>query len=170
MLPADRGSVQGHRVGCVVDLRLQVEVLEDPVEQGERAVDLDLDVEQLAEREEQAALERGERHDVARPWAGRGLPMMASVPASQYTNAGMMREDRAHDHEEPATDHALADLEAGQRGLRAAELLDRAWPAARTSWTAGCPMTLSVSSVMAVTSARLFWVSVLMPRRTLPTR
>ena len=32
------------------------------------------------------------------------------------------------------------------------------------------PLTLSVSSVMAVTSARLFWVSVLMPRRILPTR
>ena len=32
------------------------------------------------------------------------------------------------------------------------------------------PLTLSVSSVMADTSARLFWVSLLIPRRTLPTR
>ena len=32
------------------------------------------------------------------------------------------------------------------------------------------PLTLSVSSVMAVTSARLCCVSVLMPRRILPTR
>ena len=60
-----RGRVEGHRVGRVGDLRLQVEVLEDAVEQRQRALHLDLDVEQLAEREEEPRLERGEGDDVA---------------------------------------------------------------------------------------------------------
>ena len=48
-----------------------LEVLEDAVEQRERALDLDLDVEQLAEREEQPRLERRERDDVADRRRGR---------------------------------------------------------------------------------------------------
>ena len=43
----------------------QVEVLEDAVEERQRALHLHLHVEQLAEREEEPALERGEGHDVA---------------------------------------------------------------------------------------------------------
>ena len=47
-----RRQVDG--VGRIGDLVGHLEVLEDAVEQGQRALDLDLDVEQLAEREEEA--------------------------------------------------------------------------------------------------------------------
>ena len=82
-------GLERHGVRRVDDLRVEVEVLEDPVEQRERALDLDLDVEQLAEREEQPALERRERDDVA---GGRRVRVAVGrqVPASQYTNAGMI--------------------------------------------------------------------------------
>ena len=60
---------------------LHLQVLEDPVEQREGALDLDLDVQQLAEREEEAALERGEGHDGAD--ADVVSPLMISVPASR---------------------------------------------------------------------------------------
>ncbi len=63
--PADRARVDGDRVRGVHDLRVEVQVLEDPVEERERAGDLHVDREQLAEREEEAALERRERDDVA---------------------------------------------------------------------------------------------------------
>ena len=69
---AHRGRVERHRIGRIGDLVLQLEVLEDAVEERERALDLDLDVEQLAEREEEPALQRGEGDDGADRWrAGR---------------------------------------------------------------------------------------------------
>ena len=88
---ADRRRLEVDRVGRVDDLGVQLEVLEDPVEQRERALDLDLDVEQLAEREEQPALERREGDDVAGASARRGCRWRPCVPASQYTNAGMIQ-------------------------------------------------------------------------------
>ena len=62
---AHRARRQVDRVGRIGDLVVHLEVLEDAVEQRQRALDLDLDVEQLAEREEEARLERGEGHDGA---------------------------------------------------------------------------------------------------------
>ena len=47
---------QRDRAGRVGDARPQVEVLEDAVEQRQSALHLHLDVEQLAEREEEPAL------------------------------------------------------------------------------------------------------------------
>ena len=83
------GRVERDGVGRVDDLGFDPEVFEDPVEQGERALDLDLDIEQLAEGEEQAALEGGECDDCAGR-RRRGIAVRGERPASQYTNAGMM--------------------------------------------------------------------------------
>ena len=77
-----RGS-SGDRVGRIDDLGVHLEVLEDAVEERQRALDLDLHVEQLAEREEEPALERREGDDVAdasapsgrRSWPGAGEPV-----------------------------------------------------------------------------------------------
>ena len=74
------------RVGRVGDLRVHREVLEDPVEQGERALDLDLHVEQLAEREEEPALEGRERDDDAGRRGGRvAVGRQRARPASTRT-------------------------------------------------------------------------------------
>ena len=62
---SNRPRIQAHRVRCVDDLWIHFEVLEDAVEQRQRALDLHLYVEQLAEREEEPALERREGDDVA---------------------------------------------------------------------------------------------------------
>ena len=48
MLAAHGVGRQRDRVGLVLDLDGQVQVLEDPVEERERALHLDLHVEQLA--------------------------------------------------------------------------------------------------------------------------
>ena len=68
---ADLRRIEGAGAGAVGDLDRQVEVLEDAVEEGQRALDLDLDVEELAEREEEPALQRREGDDVADA-SGRG--------------------------------------------------------------------------------------------------
>ena len=60
--------------GLSRDLRLHVEVLEDAVEERQRALHLDLHVEQLAQREEEPRLQRGEGHDVADAWGPWGRP------------------------------------------------------------------------------------------------
>jgi hypothetical protein len=65
---ADRIGLHGHSVWVVLDLDGQVEVLEDAVEQGQRALQLDLHVEQRTEREEKPALEGRESDDVADGW------------------------------------------------------------------------------------------------------
>ena len=61
---ADRVRLHRHGVWVVLDLDGQVEVLEDAVEQRQRALQVDLHVEQRPEREEQPALEGGEGDDV----------------------------------------------------------------------------------------------------------
>ena len=155
--PAHVGRLERHRVGRVDDLGLHLEVLEDPVEQGERALDLDLDVEQLAEREEQPALERGERDDVA-DGRRRRVALDREIAGQPVHERRRDAEDRADDHEEPAADHRLADLERGQLRVERPEAVDRAscWPNVLAS---RIPLTLSVSSVSADISASDFWVS-----------
>ena len=51
---ADLGRIECDRIGGIDDLGIHLEVLEDPIEERERPLDVDLDVQQLAEREEQA--------------------------------------------------------------------------------------------------------------------
>ena len=123
---ADRGRVEGHRVGRVDDLGIHLEVLEDPVEERQGPLDLDLDVQQLAEREEQAALERGEGHDVA-DRRGRRVALDRQPAGQPVHERRRDAEDRADDHEEPAPDHRLADLERGQ--LRVASRRNRRFDA-----------------------------------------
>src|SRR3989304_71264 len=55
-LAANGGRVERDGIRRVDDPGVHLEVLEDPVEQGKGALDLDLDVEELAEREEQPRL------------------------------------------------------------------------------------------------------------------
>ncbi len=87
-------------------------------------MDLDLDVEQLTEREEEPALERREGDDVADRRCGRIVVdrQIAGEPVHERRGD---REDRPDDHEEPATDHRLADLEHRQLPIQLAEAGDR---------------------------------------------
>ncbi len=91
-VPAHRGGVDVHRLGRVVDVDGQVEVLEDPCEQGERGDQRDADVEQPHERAEQVGLQRGEgdegadRHPAAGGREARG----------EVDRRGDRREDDAH--------------------------------------------------------------------------
>ena len=115
------GEIDG--VGRIDDDRIQLQVLEDPVEQGERALDLDLDVEQLPEREEQARLQRGERDDVA-DRGRRRIVLDRQVAGEPIHERRRDREDRADDHEEPAPDHRLPHLQRGELAIELAEPID----------------------------------------------
>ena len=98
-------------VGRVLDLVLQVEVLEDAVEQRERAVHVGGDLQHRSDREEQPRLQRGERHDVA-------VVDVAAVrehpAAHQVDQRRRDREERADHGEERTPDHRLADLQPGE--------------------------------------------------------
>ena len=154
---APRSGSSARASGASTMSTRQVEVLEDAVEQRQRALDLDLHVEQLAEREEQPRLERGEGDDVAD--RRRGRVALDGQPAGQPVDERRRdREDRADDHEEPAADHALADLERGELRVGVAgsgRPPASCWPNVLVS---RMPLTLSVSSVIALMSARLSWV------------
>ena len=82
----------------------QIKVFEDAVEEGEGALDLDLDIEQLPEREEEPALQRREGDDIA---DGHRAAADDFPPGDQVDERGRDREKRADDHEEPAPDHLL---------------------------------------------------------------
>ncbi len=117
---ADR--VERHRIRRVGDLVRHLQVLEDPVEQGQRALDLDLDVEQLAEREEEAALQRGEGHD--RADADRRVALDDQRAGQQVDERRRDAEEDADHGEEPAADHLLPDLQVAQPPRLLGELLD----------------------------------------------
>ncbi len=79
----------------------------------------------------------------------RRVALDREVPGQPVHERRRDAEDRADDHEEPAPDHRLADLERGQLGVQAAEPLDRrlaCWPNVLDS---SMPLTLRVSSVRA---------------------
>ncbi len=121
---AHLGWRQRDRVGRVLDVCVDVEVLEDAVEECQRALHLHLHVEQLAEREEETRLERRERDDLADRRCARraGEREVAGEPIHQRRHD---REDRADDHEEPAADHALAQLEPRKPRVGVAVSSDR---------------------------------------------
>ena len=79
--PAHDARRQVDRIGRIGDLVLHLEVLEDAVEQGQRSLDLDLHVQELPEREEEARLEGREGHD--RADLTLVSPPMISDPASR---------------------------------------------------------------------------------------
>ncbi|MEX1158692.1 MAG: hypothetical protein WEC79_07175, partial [Thermomicrobiales bacterium] len=68
MLVADMSSnrvwIQRDGAGRVGDLVRFIQVLEDSVEERQRALDLDLNVEQLSKREEQTRLKRREGNQI----------------------------------------------------------------------------------------------------------
>ena len=73
-----------------LDVDRQVEVLEDPVEQRARGLDVDADVQQRADREEQPRLQRRERDDGADRDRLGDPPSRSSCPAKSTTSAGMI--------------------------------------------------------------------------------
>ena len=98
-----------------------------------------------------------------------GLPLAASVPASQYTNAGMIEKIVPMIMKNQRPTMACRIWRPARRWFRARNLVIEfsCWPNVLDS---RIPETLSVSSVVAVNSASDFWVSVETSRRTLPTR
>ena len=100
---------------------------------------------------------------------GVGSPLAASVPASQYTNAGMMLKIVPMIMKNQRPTIAWRIWSAARLALMARNLAIEfsCWP---NVFDSRMPDTLSVSSVVAVSSASDFWVSVETSRRTLPTR
>src|SRR3954453_18670530 len=107
-MPANGSWFEGGGVWSVGDLHRQIEIFEDAVEERERPLNLDLDVEELAEREEEAALQCGKGDDVANAHAA--IPVDDLPPRIPINHRWRDREKRSNDHEEPAADHLLPDL------------------------------------------------------------
>ena len=78
--PRPRRWLERGRAGFGPESDRQIEILEDSVEEGEGAVNLDLDIQHLPEREEEAALQRGEGDDVPIVIVP---PLMISRPATR---------------------------------------------------------------------------------------
>src|SRR6185436_13192810 len=95
--PFDLIVTERDRARLVPERDRQIQVFEDPVEEREGAVDLDLDVHQLPEREEDAALLRGEGNDRA---DGHRAAIDDLPPRDQVDERGSNREEGADDHEE----------------------------------------------------------------------
>ena len=121
-LAAHLGRVQGHRVGGVDDVLRHLEVLEDPVKEGEGALDLDLDVEHLAEREEDPALQRGEGDDGAD--ADVRVAADDQRPSQDVDKRRHDAEERPNHREEPAAEHLLADLQVAKAERLALKAVD----------------------------------------------
>jgi hypothetical protein len=96
----------------LLDVDRQVEVLEHPLEQRERALHVDADRQQRLDREEEPRLERGEGDE--RPDRDRGAAAGHAEAAEQVDERGHRGEgnlDRGHP---PASRHAGADLYVGE--------------------------------------------------------
>ena len=98
-----------------------------------------------------------------------GLPFAASVPASQYTNAGMIEkiEPMIMKNQRPTIAWRIWSFASLRFWPRNFSIALACWP---NVFDRRMPDTLSVSSVVAVISASDFCVSVDTSRRTLPTR
>ena len=98
-----------------------------------------------------------------------GLPAAAIVPASQYTNAGMIEKivPMIAKNQRPTIAWRICSL-ASERLSARNRSTDRS--CAPNVLPSRIPDTESVSSVTALISARRFCVSPLTSRRTLPTR
>ena len=98
-----------------------------------------------------------------------GAPLAASVPASQYTNAGMIEKivPMIMKNQRPTIAWRIWSFARRRFWPRNFSIAFACWP---NVLDRRIPDTLSVSSVVAVISASDFWVSVETSRRTLPTR
>src|SRR4029077_11284383 len=96
---------------------------------------------------------------IARAVGGLGAPLAASVPASQYTNAGMIEKIVPMIMKNHRPTIAWRIWSAARRLLRPRDVAIElpCWP---NVFDSRMPDTLSVSSVVAVSSANDFWVSV----------
>src|SRR4051794_26749479 len=114
---AEPDAVEDDVAGCgdldwvlsLGDVDGRVEVLEDPVEQRERGLDVEPDAEQRADGEEEPRLQRGERDD--RRDRDRAAEDGAAEPVDRRRHDGEARLDRGH---HPAARHPLPHLEVGQ--------------------------------------------------------
>jgi len=119
-------GAQHQRSGLVLDVMGHVEVVEDPVEEGEGAGDLDLYLEHLPDGEEQPALQGGEAHQGAdRDGANQRHTDRPAVVAEEEV-AGEEVDQRRRDREEgpdqgheASADHLLPDEEPGQPAVLA---------------------------------------------------
>ena len=100
---------------------------------------------------------------------GLGDPLAASVPASQYTNAGMIEKTvpMIMKNHRPTIAWRIWSLARARLSSRKRRI-ERSW--APNVLPSRIPETDSVSSVTALISASRCWVSLLTSRRTLPTR
>src|SRR5439155_21448933 len=104
---AERG-VERERVRALDDIGRKIEVFEDPLEQRQRRLDVDVDGQELVDRNEQTVLVRRERDDVA-----EREPAADDLVAADEPDHGRRRGPEGLDgHEEPAADHRLADPDA----------------------------------------------------------
>ena len=110
----DRG--EGACAGGVDDVRLEVEVFEYALEEGQRRSELDVDVEERADGAEHAGLVGDDPAD----GHGAANDLVSAVPVDEGGGSG--RGD-AEDHEEPPADEALPDLEVHEFLAPAAEPL-----------------------------------------------
>ena len=118
---ADRGGVDVDRVGGLVDLDGEVEVLEDALEQRQRADHLDAGVEQPHQRPEQLALQGGERDQGADRHRAGGHRQ----PGAEVDDGRDRREDDAHRRHPPAAGQLRAQLEVDQPGAGLGEPADQ---------------------------------------------
>ena len=81
VLERDVAARRLERPRALVDVDRLVEVLEDAVEERERALHLDLDAEEAADREEQPRLQGGEGDE--RADRDRAVPRACDQPANQ---------------------------------------------------------------------------------------
>ncbi len=74
MLEGDVAANVLERLRARDDVDVEIEVLEDAVEERERALHVDRDAEQAADRREEARLEGGERDERRRPSCTEAVP------------------------------------------------------------------------------------------------
>src|SRR5581483_4366001 len=117
-------------IGLILDFNRQIKVLEDAVKQCQRALNLNLHVEQLADREEDSALERRECDDTtkrdSRVWVLNNL-----ITGDQVDDCGRNREKSADEHEKPTPDHLLSHLKVGQLLVLSFKLVRRVFLASK---------------------------------------
>ena len=164
--PRRRLRAQRDRVRSVGDLRRHVEVLEDAVEQRHGRLDLGGDLQHRPDREEQPRLQRGEGDD--RPGGDRvGVPD-SSHPDTRYTRAGVIEKNvpTTAKNERPIIVWRICRPVSRSFSPRNRPVSYRCRP---NDFARRIPLTLSVSSVMAVRSASVCCVFVDTARRARPT-
>src|SRR5262249_22438864 len=109
-----RGERDGARAIC--DLVRHVEIFEYAIEEGQSPLKFDLNVEQLADWEEDPALQRGEGDQRANDlgsllWASRVARAEGKVALEQIDERRHDGEEGGDKGEEPAPQHLLANLQ-----------------------------------------------------------